>query len=126
MNLTGEIVWPLLNSLGQDSSHLFVVHDDLDLPVGRLRVKHGGGTGGHNGLRSIEAHLGTNAYGRVKIGIGRPEHGQDTADYVLSPFPVEEMRVVEEVVFRAVQALECVVLEGMEVAMARYNRRKPD
>ena len=121
MNLTGEIVEPLLKSLNQDVSHLLVIHDDLDLPVGRLRVKLGGGSGGHNGLRSIDAHMGTNAYGRVKIGIGRPDCDQNTADFVLSPFPPEVLQGIDDVISQAVKALKCAVIEGMEVAMNRYN-----
>lgn len=123
MNLTGEVLQPLLQSLGLDTSHLIVVHDDLDLPIGRLRIKLGGGSGGHNGLRSIDDSLGTNAYGRVKIGIGRPEPDQDTADFVLSPFLPEDIPVVEEVVTKAEKALHCIVSDGLEVAMNHFNRR---
>jgi len=123
MNLTGEVVARLLESLHQDVSHLLVVHDDLDLPVGRLRVKSGGGSGGHNGLRSLDACLGTNAYGRVKIGIGRPAPGQDTADFVLSQVFPEDFPVMENVVHRAVMALESIVTEGITVAMNHFNQR---
>ena len=123
MNLTGEVLRPLLHSLDLDASRLIVVHDDLDLPFGRLRIKLGGGAGGHNGLRSIDDCLGTNAYGRVKIGIGRPEPGQDAADFVLSPFPPEDAPVMEEVITRAEKALRCIVSEGIDVAMNQFNRR---
>ena len=114
---------PLLNSVEHGMSHLIVVHDDLDLPVGRLRIKLGGGAGGHNGLRSIDTCLGTNAYARVKIGIGRPEPGQDLANFVLSPFFEEELEPIKEVVTRAVEAVHCMVFDGIVVAMNYYNRR---
>ena len=127
MNLTGEVVQPVLHSLENspedDASDLVVVHDDLDLPVGCLRIKNGGGTGGHNGLRSIDACLGTNAYTRVRIGIGRPESGRDAADFVLSPFFPEDRVVIDEVVGKAVKALSCVVSDGIVVAMNHYNRK---
>ncbi len=123
MNLTGEVVQPLLTSFEHDTSHLVVVHDDLDLPVGRLRIKFGGGSGGHNGLRSIDSCLGMNAYARVKIGIGRPEPGQDGANFVLSPFYGEDMAAIKEAVTKAVDALHCMVSEGIVVAMNYYNRR---
>lgn len=123
MNLTGEVVQPLLTSVDHDTSNLIVVHDDLDLPVGRLRIKLGGGSGGHNGLRSIDASLGTNSYARVKIGIGRPDPGQDGANFVLSPFPVEDLAAIQKVVTTAVEALHCMVSEGIVVAMNDYNRR---
>ena len=98
MNLTGEVLQPLLTSFEHDMPHLIVVHDEVDWPVGRLRIKIGGGLGGHNGLRSIDTCLGTNAYTRVKIGIGRPEPGQDGANFVLSPFLGEDMAAIKEVV----------------------------
>ncbi len=123
MNLTGEVVQSLLHSFDHDASNLIVVHDDLDLPVGYLRIKFGGGSGGHNGLRSIDDCLGTNAYARVKIGIGRPESTQDTADFVLSPFLPEDKAFIEEMVRTAVKALNCMVSEGIVVAMNLFNRR---
>lgn len=114
---------PLLQSLDCDASHLIVIHDDLDLPLGCLRIKLGGGSGGHNGLRSIDACLGTNAYGRVKIGIGRPELGQDIVDFVLAPFYSRDLALIDEVRTKAVKVLNCMVSEGVAVSMNQYNQR---
>ena len=123
MNLSGDVVQPLLTSFEHDSPHLIVVHDDLDLPVGHLRIKFAGGSGGHNGLRSIDSCLGTNAYARVKIGIGRPAPGQDGANFVLSRFFGEDIAFMKDAVTKAVEALHCMVSEGMVNAMNSYNRR---
>ncbi|WP_447973455.1 aminoacyl-tRNA hydrolase [Nitrospira sp. Kam-Ns4a] len=123
MNDSGSAVKTLLEDLGLPPEQLLVVHDDLDLPVGRLRVKARGGAGGHNGLLSIIAALDTDAFCRLKIGIGRPAPGQDPADYVLSPFAPEEQAVIEPVEEQAVAALECWIVEGVAAAMNRFNQK---
>lgn len=124
MNQTGPAVKALLEELGLTPADLVVVHDDLDLEPGRLRVKRKGGAGGHNGILSILTVLGTDEFCRLKIGIGRPAPGQDAAEYVLSPFALEEAECVDASLERAVQALECLVTEGIEMAMNRFNVRK--
>ena len=100
---------------------VLVVHDDVDLEVGRLQARAGGGLAGHNGLRSIAKALGTQEFLRLRIGVGRPGRGdpRDVADFVLSPFEVHEDR--EGIVSRAADALEVLVLEGLEEAQRRFN-----
>ncbi|RMH03890.1 MAG: aminoacyl-tRNA hydrolase [Nitrospirae bacterium] len=124
MNLCGSVVQALLQELGLSSHQLIVVHDDLDLELGRLRIKTGGGSGGHNGVRSIIEALKTGAFARVKIGIGRPhDSGQGVSDYVLSDFAPSEIPRIEKAIDQAVAALACLVTEGVLAAMNRYNRR---
>lgn len=124
MNQTGPVVKYMLDRFGMPVSDLIVVHDDLDLEPGRIRIKARGGAGGHNGIRSIMASLGTDAFVRIKIGIGRPLPGQDTADFVLSPFSTGEHEIMERIIPYAIEAMECVVLEGIDAASNRFNVRK--
>jgi PTH1 family peptidyl-tRNA hydrolase len=124
MNATGPPLKALLHELGLSPDQLIVIHDDLDLALGRLRIKQAGGHGGHNGIRSILAALETPNFIRVKIGIGRPAPGQDSADYVLEPFSHQERAQIEPVLDRAVQALECIVVKGVAAAMNEFNVRE--
>jgi len=122
MNDSGMAVAPLLRRHGiDDSAHLVVVHDELDLPPGRLRVKVGGGLAGHNGLRSIRSHCRTDEFVRVRIGVGKPPDPQRGADHVLRRVPAGERRLLDEVVALAADAVECIVVEGPEVAAERFN-----
>jgi PTH1 family peptidyl-tRNA hydrolase len=98
-----------------------VVHDDLDLPYGALRLKLGGGDGGHNGLRSATASLGTNEYLRVRFGIGRPPGRQDPADFVLREFTADERKDLAFHVDRAADAVEALVQDGLETAQNLFN-----
>jgi PTH1 family peptidyl-tRNA hydrolase len=123
MNDSGSAVKALLADLGLPPEQLLVVHDDLDLPVGRLRVRPRGGAGGHNGVLSIIEALGTDAFCRLKVGIGRPAPGLDPADYVLLPFTPNELAVIEPAEEQAVDALQCWVTEGVDAAMNRFNVR---
>ena len=123
MNESGPVVSALLTKHALSPAELIVVHDDLDLPLGRLRIKVKGGPGGHNGLRSIIAELGSEDFVRVKLGIGRPPAGIDSADYVLASFLAEERETVDGLCVRAVDAVECVLREGIEPAMNRFNIR---
>ena len=100
---------------------LTVVHDDLDLPFGTLRLKCGGGDGGHNGLRSATAALGSREYARVRFGIGRPPGRQDPADYVLRDFSAAERKDLGYLVDRAADAVETLLSEGLEAAQNGYN-----
>jgi PTH1 family peptidyl-tRNA hydrolase len=100
---------------------LAVVHDDLDLPFGTLRLKRGGGDGGHNGLRSATAALGTRDYARVRFGIGRPPGRQDPADYVLRDFSAAERKDLGYLVDRAADAVEVLLAEGLEAAQNAFN-----
>lgn len=126
MNLSGPPIKALLRKLDLTPDRLVVVHDDLDLEPGRLRLKHNGGHGGHNGLRSILEALGTAQFVRVKVGIGRPPRYGDAADYVLEAVTKDEMDVLEPCVNRAVEALEVVLERGVEAAMNQFNVREPD
>ncbi|CAB4734560.1 unannotated protein [freshwater metagenome] len=122
MNESGQAVGPLVRRHGIDDLHrLVIVHDELDLPVGRLRVKVGGGLAGNNGLRSIKAHLKTDEFVRVRIGIGKPPSADQGADHVLrrpSKAEREELAVMCE---RAADAVEAILADGADAAMARFN-----
>ena len=121
MNESGRAVAPLVRFHNLPLDRLLVVYDDLDLPLGTLRLRPKGGSGGHRGMRSIIQHLGSQEFPRLRIGIGRPPEGVDPADYVLRNFSSEEERVIEDVLERAVAAVEMWLTEGIEKAMAWYN-----
>lgn len=122
MNDSGAAVRPLLRRFGvAEPTRLVVVHDDLDLPTGRIRVKVGGGLAGHRGLQSIRAHLHTADFVRVRIGIGRPPGRMAGADYVLRRPPRAERDLLDVAVVQAADAVELLVAEGAEAAMNRYN-----
>jgi PTH1 family peptidyl-tRNA hydrolase len=123
MNQSGPAVRKLLEQAGLPPSQLIVVHDDLDLELGRLRIRPRGGTGGHNGLLSVITTLATEEFSRVKIGIGRPAAGEDPADFVLSPFSSDDRVRIDPCLNRAVEAVEYLLTEGLEAAMNRYNAR---
>jgi PTH1 family peptidyl-tRNA hydrolase len=124
MNESGPAVKALLDSLALVPDQVIVVHDDLDLPLGRLRIRRRGGPGGHNGILSIITALNTDEFCRLKLGVGRPPLGVDSADYVLAPFLSEERAEVERVVDQAVLALDCLVTEGTAAAMNRFNQKE--
>lgn len=124
MNLTGPPLKGLLREFKIKPDNLIVIHDDLDLEPGRLRIRLGGGAGGHNGLKSVVEALGTPQFTRIKIGIGRPAPGQDAADYVLQPVPQEEMAIFAPCLERAVDALECLIHRGLSTAMNQFNVRE--
>jgi PTH1 family peptidyl-tRNA hydrolase len=123
MNESGRSVGAILRYTYANSADLVVVHDELDLPLGSVRVKIGGGHGGHNGLRSIIEHIGTPDFVRVRVGVGRPAPGFDAADYVLSPFSAEERKAATEALEKAAEAVKAVVLEGAVKAMNRFNKQ---
>ncbi len=122
MNLSGEAVAPLLKRNGTPLADMLVVYDDLDLPLGRLRLREKGSAGGHNGMKSIIQTVGSDAFPRVRIGIGRPEaEGRTAIQHVLGRFLPDEESALEAVLERTVQAIECFLLEGIQQAMNRYN-----
>ena len=123
MNRSGDSVAPACQSLGVAPGDLIVVHDEIDLPFGSLRVKVAGGHGGHNGLRSIGAALGDSGYNRLRMGIGRPPEGGDVSGYVLSRFNSEERSQLKGCVDTAVEALTAILREGAQAAMNSYNNR---
>lgn len=124
MNVSGPPLKGLLREFKLTPDALIVIHDDLDLEPGRLRIKLAGGHGGHNGIKSVVEALGTPQFVRVKIGIGRPAPGQDSADYVLQPVTRDEMAVFEPCLERAVDALECLTHRSTSVAMNQFNVRE--
>lgn len=124
MNISGPPLKGLLREFEITADELIVVHDDLDLEPGRLRIKLAGGHGGHNGIKSVIEALGTPQFVRLKIGIGRPAPGQDSADYVLEPVTKDEMLLFEPCLERAVDALECLIHRGSEAAMNQFNVRE--
>ncbi len=123
MNRSGEAVQRALHFFGAGHEDLTVIHDDLDLPLGTLRFKTRGGDGGHLGVRSIIESLGANTFSRLKIGIGRPPRGTDPADYVLNPFGADEEAPLEEVIGQATEALKVMLLEGIQTAMNRFQKK---
>ncbi len=123
MNESGRSVALALRYTGASPADLIVVHDELDLPLGTVRVKSGGGHGGHNGLRSIADHLGTPEFLRVRVGIGRPPAERDAADYVLSPFTPAEQAAAREAIATAAGAVQAVLSGGLAKAMNAFNRK---
>ena len=122
MNLSGRAVGRLVRARGIEPERLLVVYDDLDLPLGRLRLRPEGGAGGHKGMRSIIDTLGSQAFARLRVGIGRPPGQMDPADYVLHPFRGEERTLLARVLPRAVAAAECWLAEGIVAAMDEFNQ----
>jgi len=127
MNLSGESVALLVRRYGleDDVGRLVVVHDELDLPIGRVKVKQGGGTAGHNGLESIKAHLHSDAFVRVRVGIGKPSGRQAGADHVLRRPAKSERTELDVAVVEAADAVEAILVEGVVVAMNRCNADRP-
>lgn len=122
MNLSGQAVMQALQFYKLPLSQLIVVHDELDLPFGTVRLKQGGGHGGHNGLRSIAEQLGKGDFIRLRIGIGRPPHG-DTVNYVLGNIPQDQMEHLFNVLDGGLEMLEMLLDEGLPKAMSLYNNR---
>ena len=123
MNRSGEAVTRLVDFFNVGMEDLIVVHDDLDLPLGRLRFKRRGGDGGHQGLRSIIEAMGKNTFLRLKVGIGRPPRGMEAADYVLSDFDEIQQPLLSEVLSCAAEALTVLLSEGLQTAMNRYQKK---
>lgn len=122
MNRSGYAVAALVNFYRVPLNRTLVVYDDLDLPLGAMRVRPSGGAGGHRGMRSIIRQLGSREFPRLRVGIGRPPGRMEPADYVLQDFAVDEEPVVDEVLEQAIGAIETWLTEGIDEAMSRYNR----
>lgn len=122
MNESGRAVSPFMRYRQIPPERLLVVTDDLDLPVGRLRLRTSGGTGGHHGLDSIVAHLGSQNFSRLRIGISKPPSAEEGVDYVLSSFRPEEKSGIEEAIQRAAVGIETYILKGADVAMREINK----
>jgi len=123
MNRSGEALAQL--GVVSDVSDLVVVHDEIDLPSGTVRVKFGGGTAGHRGVESMAAHYGSE-FVRVRVGVGRPAPGADVAEYVLGRFQPEEATRIATGLRAAADAVECVLEQGHQAAMLRFNTRQPE
>jgi PTH1 family peptidyl-tRNA hydrolase len=129
MNTSGESVSRLVKKLKISPSDLIVIHDDLDLPTGKVRIRQGGRSAGHKGIDSIIAHLGNPDFFRVRVGIGRPERFEDSPvdkeaaviNYVLSNFTPEEKRVIKRAIPEVSRAIVCLLTEGITTAMNKYN-----
>ncbi|QVI23373.1 aminoacyl-tRNA hydrolase [Nocardia tengchongensis] len=121
MNLSGRPVAALAKFFSVPATEVIVVHDELDLPFGQIRLKRGGGEGGHNGLRSISQALTTKDYLRVRFGIGRPPGRQDPADYVLKPFSAPERKEVPVIVEQTADAVELLLRVGLETAQNQLH-----
>jgi len=123
MNRSGVPARALLDYFKGLPSKVIVIHDDLDLEFGVVRVKVGGGHGGHNGLRNLHLHLATDAYLRVRVGVGRPPQGWKVADYVLGKWNTEESLKVDDIVTKAADAVEIIITAGQNTAMNIVNAR---
>jgi PTH1 family peptidyl-tRNA hydrolase len=121
MNLSGESVAPLMRMLQLQPADVLVVYDEMDLPVGRIRVRADGSPGGHNGMKSLVHHLRTEEFPRIRIGVGRPGSGSAAVEHVLSKFQRDEIEPIRDAVERAADAVETVLAEGVQAAMNRYN-----
>ncbi|NTU72351.1 MAG: aminoacyl-tRNA hydrolase, partial [Coriobacteriia bacterium] len=121
MNVSGGSVKKLAEEYGTPLSELIVIHDDLDLPAGAVRVKRGGGHGGHNGLRSLHEKLADDGYLRVRVGVGRPPGRMDAADYVLQSLKGDALEDLEASIPAAAQACVSILEDGVEPTMREYN-----
>jgi PTH1 family peptidyl-tRNA hydrolase len=121
MNDSGDAVRRLVKHHNVEPEQLVVVHDELDLPLAALRVKEGGGLAGHNGLRSIKSHLHSDAFLRVRLGIGKPVSKERGADHVLDRFSKREREQVDVTLEQAADAVELIVTDGVQAAMNRFN-----
>ncbi|MBQ5152453.1 aminoacyl-tRNA hydrolase [Macrococcoides caseolyticum] len=122
MNLSGEAVRPLMDYFNVSTEDLLVLYDDLDMPPGRLRLRQKGSAGGHNGIRSLIQHLGTDQFKRIRIGIGRPTGHLKVVDFVLQKFTHDEMIVMDKVINQTIKAVEAFIAgERFENIMNQYN-----
>ena len=123
MNLSGEAVAPLMRSEGIAPDEVLVAHDDMDIPLGRIRIRKGGGSAGHNGINSLIEQIGSEGFNRMRIGVGHAESRGDVIDYVLSEFSEEERAVFDRVLAGAAEAAVLILRRGIAMAMNQYNPR---
>ncbi|NQT30781.1 MAG: aminoacyl-tRNA hydrolase [Deltaproteobacteria bacterium] len=126
MNNSGQSVSRLVRKFAVNPKDLLVIHDDLDLPLAKIRVSSGSGSGGHKGISSIIQELGTREFTRIRVGIGRPANPNPTEDdiiaYVLSDFTPQEKQAINQIIPRVTEAILCLLAEGLEPAMNKYNQ----
>jgi PTH1 family peptidyl-tRNA hydrolase len=130
MNLSGQAVTPLMQRYYLALDDLVIIHDDMDLPLGKIRIRKASSAGGHNGAKSIIASLGSQDFVRIRVGIGRPQlpgesKDRDVVDYVLGDFDRDEMKLLESTIPRVAEAVVCLLTEGLEAAMNKYNTQPP-
>ncbi len=124
MNLSGESVREFVDFYKIESEDIIICHDDIDLDVGQMRIRRKGSAGGHNGIKNIISHLGTQEFARVKVGVGSKPEGGDLARHVLSRFSRKEEKIISESLDTAAEAVEMIVGQGIDKAMNRYNGMK--
>jgi len=131
VNLSGEAIARLLDKFHAKAEDMIVIHDDLDLPTGRIRVRLGGGSGGHRGVKSTIDCIGSPNFNRIRIGISRPGNKgsryadeDEIVDYVLGDFPPDEEDIIKTAVANVAEAIEYILKDGIEIAMNRFNRRR--
>jgi len=123
MNLSGEAVRELKDFYKVSNDEIIIIYDDISLDVGQLRIRPKGSAGGHNGIKSIISHLGTEEFPRIKVGVGDKPKGWDLADYVLGRFKEEEQSVIRDGLKRVSDACACIISEDIESAMNQYNKK---
>lgn len=122
MNLSGEAAGEAARFYKIPSDHVLVIYDDVSLPLGKLRIRANGSAGGHNGIKNIIAHLGTDVFPRIKVGVGAPEHPDyDMVDWVIGNFSAQEKKVINAALDRALDAAECIIARGVTEAQNRFN-----
>jgi len=127
MNLSGNSVACLAHKHGIPLSNLLVIYDDLDLPLGKIRLRQNGGSGGHKGMNSIISALGSEEFPRIRVGIGRPQGGKQSisedaiVNYVLSDFSPQEEAIIKPVIVKVAEAIDCFLTQGIESAMSKFN-----
>jgi len=126
MNASGKAVSALALFYGVPMDDVYVIYDDLNLSLGILRIRRGGSSGGHKGIKSIIDSLGDQNFPRLRIGIGNPPEGMDTMDYVLGEFSKEEREDIDRIESIAVDALKTIIIDGIDSAMNKYNNRQKD
>lgn len=121
MNRSGNVLSGLMRPAGLTAKDLIVVADDINLPLGKLRIRPNGSAGGHNGLKSVIEHLGTEEFVRVRVGVGEQEKGKSLTDHVLERMQAEERQALADEAARAADALECILAHGVDSAMNQFN-----
>lgn len=122
MNLSGEAVGEAARFYKIPADHVVVISDDISLPLGKVRVRGSGSAGGHNGLKNIIAHLGTDAFPRVKVGVGAPENPEyDVVDWVIGNFSAQEKKIIDDALDKALAAAECIIEKNVTEAQNKYN-----
>ena len=126
MNLSGESIRSVMDYYKTEPSDFIVIYDDISLEPGQIRIRKKGSAGGHNGIKNIIAHLGTQEFPRIRIGVGEKPRGMDLADYVLGRFPKEQQAVMEEAYRDAAEAACMMIEDGADAAMNHYNRKNKE